>query len=62
MAQQYGKKKNPPGWSKDYMELENQTAALLSSIRGDTSRSQSHGSKKRSQNDRAKKGLGDLMP
>ena len=36
---------NPPGWSKDYMELENQTAALLSSIRGDTSRSHSHGSK-----------------
>ena len=48
MAQQYGKKKNPPGWSKDYMELENQTAALLSSIRGDTSRSQSHGGNKRS--------------
>ena len=48
MAQQHGKKKNPPGWSKDYMELENQTAALLSSIRGDTSRSHSHGNNKRS--------------
>ena len=27
-------RKDPPGWNRDYAELENETAALLSSIRG----------------------------
>ena len=34
-------RRNPPGWNRDYAELENETAALLSSIRSTPSTSKS---------------------